>query len=139
MSVGEVPRMLVRKLKPPPGSGLGTTVQDEPPVQCSMRVPLPPTPAAQTLHADSMVTALRWPRPPGLAGCPPVQAWQAGPVAAVAAPDPSPVSTPPSSSGGASTRRKRPVCHRVRIGSTPSAVSAQWPPLGGAERNDYIR
>src|SRR5436189_3509219 len=104
MSFGETPRMLVRPLEPPPGLGLGTTVHDEPPVQCSMRVPLPP-PATQTLHADSMVTALRLPVPPGLAGWPPVQAWQVGPVVAVAAVAPSPVSTPPSSSGAASTRR----------------------------------
>src|SRR6185437_11701335 len=100
--------------------GLGTTVQVEPPVQCSMMVwRSPVAPATQTLHAERWSTPLRLsplPVSPGLAGCPPVQAWQ---VTALAAVDPSPVSTPPSSSGTATIPSSRPVFPCAPISGAP--------------------
>ena len=61
MSVGEMAPTPVRWLPALPGSGLGSTVQDEPPAQCSMSVWAPPgslaaVPTAQTLHADTTAT-----------------------------------------------------------------------------------
>src|SRR5215469_10162633 len=124
---GEAARTANRKLSLPPGSGLGTTDQDEP-SQCSVRVCSGPAswlaPTAQASDADSTFTlSSSLSCVPGLSGGTAVQVVQAGSGAAGAdAAGPSPVTRPASISGPASAPRQRPGIRWLSIAVIPLRV-----------------
>src|SRR5215469_994 len=108
---GEAARTANRKLSLPPGSGLGTTDQDEP-SQCSVRVCSGPaswlTPTAQVSDADSTFTLSS-----SLSCVPGLSGGTAGP---------SPVTRPASISGPASAPRQRPGIRWLSIAVIPLRV-----------------